>query len=102
MFNIGRRDAVPTRALEAFEDFGKHRVAKLLRFLEVTCVKATLNRLLTEYLANIRRNAYANIPTVAAAALATPTFEIGVVCQWDMPHMWHPLSNIRPQYVIER
>jgi hypothetical protein len=96
MFNVFRRDAMPPGALEALEDFGKHRVLALLCFFEIACMQTTLNRPLTEYFTHIRGNINAGIPAIAAAIFAASPFQVGRVCQWVLPHNWHPLLNVLP------
>ena len=87
--------------VEAWMDIIRKRgMTELLCFSEIAGVQRTLNRPLTEYFLKISRNVYAHVPAIAATTLATSPFEISVVCQWDGTHKWHPLLNIRPQYVL--
>jgi hypothetical protein len=102
VLNVGGGDAVSPHALEAFKDFGEYGEFEPPGLFDVACVERPFDSLFTDYLLNIGRNGNADIPTEAAATLAAPTFKIGVVCQRDGTHKWHPLPNIRPQYVFEK
>lgn len=56
MLDVGRRNAVPTRALEAFEDFGNYRMLELSRLNFIARVERALDSPLMEYLLKIGRN----------------------------------------------
>lgn len=96
LLDIGRSNYTPTCTFKIGKDFSKHATSKPLGLFE-----RAFDCFYAKRVAKIGGNTNAHIPAIAAASFAASALKIGVVRQVQMPHLWHPLSNIRPNEAFD-